>query len=95
MAACLIVKVNVTDWEQYREYMKASPGVVAQFGGRFIVRGGERVTLEGPEDTDRIVILEFESVEQVKAFYYSPEYQEAKKLREGAAEASFIAVEGI
>jgi uncharacterized protein (DUF1330 family) len=95
MAAYLIVRVDVTDWERYGEYMKGSPGVVAKYGGRFIVRGGEKVTLEGPEETFRIVVVEFESLEQVKAFYYSPEYQETRKLREGAATASFIAVDGV
>ncbi len=95
MAAYLIVRVAVTDWERYREYMAGSPDVVSKYGGRFIVRGGERVTLEGPEETHRIVVLEFEALDQVKAFYYSPEYQEVKKLREGAATATFVAVEGV
>ena len=95
MAAYLIVRVDVTDWERYQEYMAGSPGVVAKYGGRFVVRGGEKVTLEGPEDPNRLVVLEFGSLDQVKAFYYSPEYQELKRLREGAATASFVGVEGV
>ena len=60
MSAYLIGQIQVTDLERYKEYMKASPGVNEKFGGRFIVRGGERVTLEGPEETRRIVVIESE-----------------------------------
>jgi uncharacterized protein (DUF1330 family) len=94
MSAYLIATIEVTDWEQYREYTKASSQAVAQYGGRFIVRGGDKITLEGPEETRRIVVIEFPSLEQVKTYYDSKEYQEAKRLRQGAAIASFIAVQG-
>ncbi len=94
MAAYIIVRMHVTEMEQYKEYTKVAPGVVAQYGGRMLVRGGETVTLEGPEEKDRIVVLEFPSLDQAKAFYGSEEYTAAVKLREGAARAQFIAVEG-
>lgn len=94
MAAYIIVRMHVTDMEQYQEYAKVTPGVVAQYGGRFIVRGGATVTLEGPEEKDRIVVLEFPSLDQAKVFYGSEEYAAAAKLREGAASAQFVAVEG-
>ncbi len=94
MAAYIIVRMHVTDMEQYQEYAKVTPGVVAQYGGRFIVRGGATVTLEGPEEKDRIVVLEFPSLDQAKVFYDSEEYAAAAKLREGAASAQFVAVEG-
>lgn len=94
MAAYLIVRVNVTDMEQYKEYMKLSPGIIEQFGGKFIVRGGETITLEGPEETNRVVLVEFPSVEQARAFYDSPAYQHAISVREGAATGQFVVVEG-
>jgi uncharacterized protein (DUF1330 family) len=59
MAAYIIGRVQVTDWPRYSEYMKLTPGIIAQYGGRFIARGGESMTLEGPEETHRVVILEF------------------------------------
>ncbi len=94
MAGYIIARVNVSDWDKYREYTKATPAVVGKFGGRFIVRGGESVTLEGPEETNRIVVIEFDSLDQAKAFYESAEYQAAARLRQGAASAQFIAIEG-
>ena len=95
MAAYIIVRMHVTDMEHYKEYAKVTPDVVAQYGGRFIVRGGATVTLEGPEEKDRIVVLEFPSLDQAKVFYGSEEYAAAAKLREGAASAQFVAVEGV
>ena len=95
MAAYLLAKVEVTDWDRYKEYTKKTPGAVAKYGGRFIVRAGKMVTLEGPEETRRVVLIEFPSFEKAKEFYYSKEYQEVKKLREGAAKGQFLAIDGV
>jgi uncharacterized protein (DUF1330 family) len=95
MPAYIIVETDVTDPEQYEQYKAASPSVVAAGGGRFVVRGGELAVLEGDWSPKRIVMLEFEDLEAAKRFYESPEYQEAKKLREGAASLNMIAVEGV
>jgi uncharacterized protein (DUF1330 family) len=95
MAAYIIVRVHITDMEKYKEYTKLTPGVIARYGGRFVVRGGETVTLEGPEETARIVVLEFPSLDRAKAFYESEEYAAAARLRDGAATAQFVAVEGV
>ncbi len=94
MPAYLIARVEVTDWGRYREYMKATPGAIERFGGRFIVRGGEMATLEGPEETRRVVVIEFPSLDRAKAFYNSEEYSQARKLRAGAATGQFLAVDG-
>ena len=95
MAGYLIARVTVTDPEKYQDYTAVTPGLIAKYGGRFIVRGGETVTLEGLEETGRVVVIEFDSLEQAKAFYESEEYQAAIKLRAGAATAQFIAVAGV
>jgi uncharacterized protein (DUF1330 family) len=94
MSGYIIARVNVTDWERYREYMKRTPAAIERFGGKFIVRGGEMVTLEGPPETSRIVMIEFASLEQAKAFYHSEDYSRVKKLREGAATGQFLAIAG-
>ena len=95
MSAYIIAKINVTNPDQYKEYTKATPGIIEKFGGKFLARGGETVTLEGQEENLRIVLLEFPSLEKAREFYNSKEYGETKKLRQGAATASFVAVEGI
>jgi uncharacterized protein (DUF1330 family) len=94
MPAYAIVLVEVTDPEQYAKYTRATPPVIAKFGGKFVVRGGKSATLEGTEERRRIVVIEFPSAERAQAFYQSDEYQEVKKLRSGAAIGTFIVVEG-
>ena len=94
MPAYIIARVDVTDWNRYREYTQATPAAIEHFGGKFIVRGGEIVTLEGPLETHRIVVIEFPSLQRAKEFYYSEEYSKVKKLRERAATGQFLAMEG-
>ena len=95
MSAYIIAKVEVTDMEQYKEYMKLTPAAIEAFGGKFIARGGEVETLEGPEETRRVVLLEFPDLEAARAFWTSEQYKEAKAKREGAAEGSFVLVDGV
>jgi uncharacterized protein (DUF1330 family) len=95
MPAYVIARVEVTDWDKYNEYLKVGPGTLAQYGGRFIARNGEKATLEGPEETRRLVILEFPSLAKAKEWYNSKEYQDAKKRRAGASKGSLVAIEGV
>ena len=95
MAAYLLARVEVTDWDRYKEYTERTPEAIAKYGGKFIIRAGDMVTLEGPEETRRVVLIEFPTFEKAKEFYYSQEYQEAKKLREGAAIGQFLAIDGV
>lgn len=94
MPAYIIARVEVTDMTRYAEYMKVTPGVIAKFGGKFVARGGETLTLEGEPERSRVVLIEFPSLSDAKAFYHSEEYKETKVLRDGAATAQFVAVEG-
>ncbi len=95
MPAYVIVETDIHDPEQYEHYKAASPAAVVAGGGHFVARGGELAVLEGDWNPKRLVILEFEDLEAVKRWYESPGYQEAKKLREGAANLNMVAVEGI
>lgn len=95
MPAYMIARIKVTDPEQYKKYMAVTPGVIEKFGGKFVVRGGETVTLEGEEETRRIAIVEFPALENIRDFYASPDYREAMKLREGAAELDILGVAGV
>jgi uncharacterized protein (DUF1330 family) len=95
MAAYVIVESNITDPEQYDKYKAASPGTIAASGGRFLVRGGELAVLEGDWQPTRLVMAEFEDLEAAKRWYESDAYQEAKKLRDGAANLRMVAVQGV
>ncbi|HEX3226865.1 MAG TPA: DUF1330 domain-containing protein [Gaiellaceae bacterium] len=95
MPAYVIVETDIHDPEQYEQYKAASPAAVAGGGGRFIARGGELAVFEGDWNPSRLVILEFPDLEAAKAWYMSENYQEAKKLRDGAAHLNMVAVEGV
>ena len=95
MPAYVIVETHVTDPEQYEQYKAASPAAISAGGGRFLVRGGELAVLEGDWHPPRIVVLEFDDLEAAQRWYESDVYQEAKKLRAGAASLHVVAVQGI
>jgi uncharacterized protein (DUF1330 family) len=95
MPAYVIVETEIYDPEQYGSYQAASPDAVHSGGGRFVVRGGELAVLEGGWDPSRLVILEFPDLESAKKWYVSPQYEEAKRLREGAASLRMVAVQGL
>ena len=93
--AYVLVQVEVTNPEQYAEYMTLSPGIIEKFGGKFIARGGRSATLEGTPARGRVVVVEFPSFERAQEFYKSADYEAARKARAGAATAQFVLVEGI
>ena len=94
MAAYMLVDISVTDPKQYEEYKRLAQAAVAQYGGRYLVRGGETVVLEGSWQPNRVVVLEFPDLQRVRAFYDSPEYRAARQARAGAATMNMIAVAG-
>ncbi|MCY4526212.1 MAG: DUF1330 domain-containing protein [Anaerolineaceae bacterium] len=95
MAAYLLAQVEVHDMEQYRKYTARTPALIEKYGGRFLVRGGEVVTLEGESPVSRLVLIEFPSLQRVQDFYNSDEYQEVLRLRLPASTASFLALDGV
>jgi uncharacterized protein (DUF1330 family) len=95
MAAYLVVQVDVKDPARYADYRTMVPPTLAKYGGRFIVRGGRTETLEGDWSPKRFVVVEFPSLEQAKAWWASPEYAEAKALRQATSETQMIVAEGI
>lgn len=95
MAAYVIVDIEVHDPAGYEEYKKLAPSAVALYGGKYIARGGRTETLEGDWSPSRLVILQFESVEQAKKWLDSDEYQEARKMRHATAKSNMVVIEGI
>ncbi|MFL6208263.1 MAG: DUF1330 domain-containing protein [Pyrinomonadaceae bacterium] len=95
MSAYVIVELEVLDTERYETYKQLAPSAIAAYEGRYLVRGGEVETLEGDWSPKRIVILEFPSVAQAKAWWASTEYERAKALRQACAQTKMIVVAGL
>ena len=94
MAAYLIGDIEVTDPDTYERYRAGVPATVAAFGGKYLVRGAEAEVAEGTWSPNRLVVLEFESMERLKAWYDSPEYADLKKLRQSASKGNLIFADG-
>jgi uncharacterized protein (DUF1330 family) len=95
-AAYLIVEMNVSKPEQYKEYMARAPAAVKAAGGEYLVRGGRHETLEGDWQPHRVAMLRFPSYEQAKAFHDGELYTRARSLRAGACDYfNMVLVEGV
>jgi len=95
MSAYMLVDNRVLDQEDFNEYIEKIPQVVAAHGGRFLVRGGAIRVVEGDYTPERIVVIEFGSLEQANAFASSPEYLELSVIRNRSTKTSTIIVDGV
>ena len=93
MGAFMFIQADITDPEQFMEYAKRAPELIAKCGGRYRRMRGAVEQLEGKPDNRKIVVSEWPSMDAAREFWNSPEYTELKKLREGAAEIDVHLVE--
>ena len=94
MSAYVVVQIEVHDPEGFEEYKTRVSPTIEAYGGRYAVRGGTLETLEGDWNPSRLVILEFDSVSQAKAWWSSEEYRVPKELRLKSASSQMIVVDG-
>ena len=90
----VITEIDVTDAAAFAEYAPKVQPSFAPFGGRYVVRGGRTQSLTG-DVPKRVVVLAFDSIDQVRAWYDSPQYEALKSLRDKAGKARIFAVEGV
>ena len=95
MTAYVIVDINVTDPVRYEEYKKLAAPTVEIYGGKYIARGGKTEVLEGNWVPNRLVILEFEDLEQAKKWLNSPEYSGPRGIRHDTATSNTVVIEGV
>jgi uncharacterized protein (DUF1330 family) len=94
MAVYMLIDVEVQDPDTYAEYLRRIPETVAQYGGRYVVRGGPIIPLTGDWTPERIVIVEFPTFEQMWTWNSSPEYRELAPLRLRSTKTRAVALEG-
>jgi uncharacterized protein (DUF1330 family) len=90
----VVSRVDIKDPDAYARYAAAATKVIAAHGGRALARGGRHEALEG-QARARNVVLEFDSYEAARAYFYSADYLAARALRQGAADIEMVLVEGI
>jgi uncharacterized protein (DUF1330 family) len=95
LSAYLIAQIKITRPQGWPEYREAVGPLTERFGGRYIVRAVDIEVLEGSHYGRSVVIFEFPSMEAIRSFWSSPEYEEVKKLRESSGQVDVWAVPGL
>jgi uncharacterized protein (DUF1330 family) len=95
MSAYIISDVSVRDSEAMQIYRTRAAASIAQYGGRYLARGGAVSLLEGDWTPQTIIVVEFPSAEQAQTWYRSPEYASALAMRDEALSRNLILVEGV
>jgi len=90
----IIGHVTLTDAAAYQEYVTRNSPIIASYGGRPLVRGGQSQSPEGPQ-FERHVVFEFDDYEKAKALYDDPAYQDAAQIRRDNATSMIVLVEGV
>ena len=84
MSAYVISEVEMRDAADLEAYRTIAAKSIAQYGGRYLVRGGAANLIEGGPPPKTIVVVEFSTMERLRKWYASAEYAEALKLRQTA-----------
>ena len=92
--AYLIAHIEVQDPVVFDEYRSRVVPILQAFGGRYLVRGGAKETLEGEQQRRRLVVIEFPSMDAARAFYHSPAYAPVLRLRLDSASSDVVLAEG-
>ena len=95
MPAYVIVDIDILDPVGYEEYKNQAGASVAKYGGKYIVRGGPTEVLEGDWKPNRIVVLQFGSMQRAKEWLNCEEYREPRKMRHRTARTNMVLVQGI
>ena len=95
MPAFVIIELSIFNKEEIVEYQKLAPIAITHFEGKFLVRGGQITSLEGDWNPERIVVIEFPTVERAKEWWNSEIYSKAKSIRQKVAKTKMIIVEGL
>lgn len=95
MKCYLIANVVPTDLVRFTEYLEKVPRVIAQYGGRYVVRGGQVHAVEGDFGFERMVVIEFASRDAAQRFYDSEDYEPLLALRKDTARSQVAFVDAL
>jgi uncharacterized protein (DUF1330 family) len=95
VTAYVISEVEYLDPERVAIYRKLASDSVAQYGGRYLVRGGPSELIEGGPSPKALVVVEFPSMARAKEWYASPAYAKALEVRKDALDRRLVFVEGV
>ncbi|PAV11086.1 hypothetical protein ASJ81_11455 [Methanosarcina spelaei] len=94
MPVYMIIEIKVIDYELYTKYVEKVPEIIKKYGGRYLVRGDKVLPMFGNWNPERIVIIEFETEEQVRNCFNSAEYLKVAPFRENSTITKSVIVNG-
>ena len=95
MPAYVVVTVEIHDPERYQRYIQLAPPSIGLYGGKYLTRGGAVEVLEGEWQPRRFVVLEFPDMDAARRWHGSPEYAEARALRQSCATSTLLLAEAL
>ena len=93
MSAFMLVEITVKDLAGYEEYMKQIPPVIEKHNGRYVVRSSKVTPNSGGWTPDRIILMEFSSIDELRACFRSAEYAALAPLRERSTVTRSVVIE--
>ena len=94
MSGYAITQIEITNPEDYKEYLAKVTDIVTKFGGEYLVRAGEYTEIEGKWKYSRNVVIKFPSYEKALEWYNSEEYKPVRQIRLDNSVGNFIIVKG-
>ena len=95
MSVYLIVEIEIKDPEMYSRYVEKAPEVIERFGGRYLSQGGQITPLSGNWNPERMILIEFDTLERLQQCFNSKEYLEIAPFRTQSTLSRSIIVEGL
>ena len=81
MTAYWVARAKINDTVEYMKYTDLVPGIIDEYGGKVLARGGDYETLEGPDTFERFIVIEFPTMQAACDCHASEAYQNARKFR--------------
>jgi uncharacterized protein (DUF1330 family) len=94
MSAYVIVDIEISDPVEYALYRKLAYPVIAEFGGKYLVRGGTTEIREGDWKPNRLIIVEFENLARAREWYESEGYRPALDVVLRCTKRNLVMVDG-
>ena len=89
----MLVEITVKDQALYEQYLEQIPPVIRKYKGHYVVRSSNITPVAGDWKPDRIIMMEFDTRNELVACFRSPEYAALGPLREQSAVTRSIVIE--
>ena len=90
----LLGQITINDKDQYKKYNSKIGGIIDEYGGKYLVKGGFRVVKEGYPSWQRDVLVEFKDIETAQRFFSSKRFKGISRIRKAASTGFLLLLNG-